>query len=227
MARGLYLIGGRMSYLFRIAELLRYPNLPTLNIKDQEKFGLVQYDNENSKLINPQLEGRYLNFVSIDYMKPRPDLAQLLEKDYIITIPNFMLEEAGKQVLADFVRFKPEWWVNAILPSENKDYKPIYLIDTDQRLSANIKIANDACNRSQFAYHFKRTGCGKHYETCRCFACRLERTFNSYEVMKALSNITSKRVVCMNEIFAPNYSNGNFLTIHHDKKKEIMLLFYH
>ena len=219
MSRGLHLIGGRMSYLFRIAELLRYPELPTLNIKDQEKFGVAQYEEIGAKMINAQHKGRYTNFVSDIYMKPRLDLAEMLEQEYIITIPNFITSGAEKQLLSDMSNFKYEWYDNAILPSENKDYKPIYLNDIDKRLASNIKIAHNAADKGQFAYHFKRTGNGKHFNTCTCYACRLDKTFNSYDIMKALSNITGKRVIKMEEIFASNYSNGNFLNMHHDKKK--------
>jgi hypothetical protein len=51
MSQSLYLIGGRMSYFFQLAELLRYP-LPTKNIKDNDKFGKAHYAETDEPMIN-------------------------------------------------------------------------------------------------------------------------------------------------------------------------------
>lgn len=214
MARGLYLVGGRMSYFFRVAELLRYP-LPTLNIKDQEMFGKAPYAEPSEPFANPFYERRYHNFVSPEVSYT--GLVETLERDYIVTVPNFMSEPAATQVLQKIQEFPKVWYTHATMPSE-QGWAAAHMKHDDPRLAANVAIANATADQGMFAYYFKRSS-GGHYATCNCYACRLEQTFSSYEVMRALSQIVGRRVISMGEMFASLYERDNFLTLHHDKKK--------
>lgn len=217
MSRGLYLIGGRMSYFFRVAELLRYP-MATLNIKDQEKFGKAHYAEPTEFFANPMREGRYTNFVNSVYTIARPDLAKDLENNYIITINNFMSDEATLKIKTDMPKFHDSWWVHAILPSSAEGWERTHLNVNDPKVQVALQYAENAANSGQFAYHFMRT-VGGHYETCNCYMCSLQKTFESYEMLKVLSNIVGKEVIGMSEMFASKYERDNFLTIHHDKNK--------
>lgn len=217
MSKGLYLIGGRMSYFFRVAELLRYP-LQTLNIKDQEKFGKAHYAEPSEFFANPMREGRYENFVNDAYKIFRTDLMCELDKNYIITLNDFMSEEAAIQVKSDMPKFHDNWWVHAILPSSSEGWERVHLNVGDPNIPNALQYAENAANSGQFAYHFLRT-VGGHYETCNCYMCSLHKTFESYEVLKVLSNIVGKQVIGVGEMFASKYERDNFLTIHHDKNK--------
>jgi Rps23 Pro-64 3,4-dihydroxylase Tpa1-like proline 4-hydroxylase len=229
MSRGLYLVGGRMSYFFRVAELLRpmkYTQSPsnhrstlstTLNLKDTEKLGTAPYSEPDEFFANPMWERRYRNFVSSSYINN--DFSQLLDQDYIITVSDFMTDEAASEVLADMSKFKNEWWSHAVLPSTPNEWKVSYFLESDKkRLIYALDIAEKASDAGHFAYHFKRT-VGNHYDTCNCYVCRLQATMSSYEVLNALSNIVGKQVVGMRETFASKYERGDFLNIHHDKNK--------
>ena len=224
MSRSIHLIGGRMSYLFRIAELLRGANKqPTYNLKDSDKFGIAPYTSLQTKyLINPFHKRRYHDFVSHELLLFPANKCELftyysdtLERDFIITIPDFMSNTIKDTIsLCDF-----EWWVHAIRPNVN-GYEPMYFNTNngDTSYKEHAVVAGTAADTGQFAYHFKRS-IGKHYNTCLCTVCRLEETFSSYEVMKTLSKIVGKRVTHMTEMFASAYERDHYLTMHHDKQK--------
>lgn len=52
LIRAKYIVGGRMSYFFRIPELMRYPK-PSLNIKDSDSFGQAPYAEPGEKIVFP------------------------------------------------------------------------------------------------------------------------------------------------------------------------------
>ena len=106
MSRALYLVGGRMSFLFRVSELLRYPK-PTLNIKDQEKWGVAQYAEAGTQLINPQYPRCYPNFVSeLKY--------ECKIENNIFHIFNFMSPSASIKLLEDMKKFNNSWWTHSV-----------------------------------------------------------------------------------------------------------------
>lgn len=54
LARARHTIGGRMSYFFRIAELLRYPSgKGSTNVKDSDIYGLAPYVHPSEPLMRP------------------------------------------------------------------------------------------------------------------------------------------------------------------------------
>ncbi|MCJ7637422.1 MAG: 2OG-Fe(II) oxygenase [Nitrososphaeraceae archaeon] len=160
----------------------------------------------------------YKNFVSQHAILLSDDLSKTLEKDYIVTVENFMTPEASKQVLDDIKNFKSEWWEHSILPSTEPGWSRITLSLNDEKLAENVAIAEKAADEGNFAYHFKRTN-DNHYPTCVCYSCKLSSTLSSHEVLTALSFITGKKVTCMGETFASKYERDDFLTLHHDKNK--------
>ena len=162
-------------------------------------------------------EKKYLDFVSSEYLVPKLDLSTVLEKDYIVTIPNFMSETCANQVLFDMTQFKDEWWSYSVKPI-NDNYDLVMLPVNDPKLKEHVEFAENIADKKQFAYKFKRT-IDNHYNTCYCYACRLYSTMKSPEVLEALSNIVGKKVNIMDEIFASKYDKGDFLTTHHDKNK--------
>lgn len=219
MSRGLGLVGGRMSYFFRIAELLRYP-LPTKNIKDGEKFGKAQYAEDSECFMNPFREFRYLDFVSSVYLNKTDEewksYTDILNKEYIINIPNFMDSKTAEIVFKAIKEHPQKWWNHAIRPNEKGVL--VSKKEEDPELATCVKYAEKAADAGLFAYHFQRTSLN-HYKTCKCVSCRLRDTMDSYPVMTILSKIIGKTVTGMNETFASKYVRNDFLTIHHDKSK--------
>lgn len=226
MSRGIHLIGGRMSYFFRVAELLRYP-LPTKNLKDVEKFGKAQYAEDNEYFANPMRTTRYPNFVSSVYLNKSIEdwksYTDILNKEHIINVPNFMSSKIAEFVFTAIKAFPDNWWTHAIKPvdktkSTDNKVEYVYRNSKDADLAACVAYAEKAADSGQFAYHFQRTT-GKHFTTCKCVACRLRDSFYSYGVMSILSKIVGKTVIGMNEMFASKYTRHDFLTMHHDKDK--------
>ncbi len=211
MSRGKWLVGGRSSYFFRVAELLRYP-LPTRNMKDNEIFGKAPYADDDEIFVNPLFPKRYKNFVSdnIDLKK----YEDILKNERIVVIPNFINNQSKTEILSDIEKFKEEWWVNAVRPDSSDDR--VYITENDTKLRKHVEYAKKCAENGLFAYHFKRTT-GNHYKTCNCFACKLTDTFSSREVIDSLTKICNENVSKMGEIFASKYENGNYLTLHHDK----------
>jgi hypothetical protein len=215
MTRGLYLVGGRMSYFFRIPELLRYP-LPSKNIKDNDKFGKAQYAENDDYTVNPFLPKRYLNFVA-----ERPDeewkkYREILERDYIVTIPNFMNSAASELVMKNVIDIPKNWWMHAIRPDTKNEL--IYKSGKEKNFKACVEYAEKVAANGNFAYHFERIN-GNHFKTCVCASCKLVETMGSFEVMNSFSKITGETVTKMEETFVSKYVKDEFLTIHHDKNK--------
>lgn len=219
MSRALYLVGGRMSYLFRVGELLRYP-LKTHNIKDNDIFGKAEYADPSEPIVNPMLPRRYLNPISAKYENLSDEewnvYAQELDDKYIIRLPDFMEETVANEVFASLLNYPAKWYTHAIYPDEC--LKVVYLDIGSENVNKYVDYARSIADRGFFAYSFKRTF-HNHYDTCFCFSCRLRATFESREVHKILSKITGKKVTGLGETFVSKYERGDFLTIHHDKNK--------
>ncbi len=219
-SQALHLVGCRSSYFFRVGELLRYPN-PAVNLQDSDTFGAAPYEEAGVKLVNISIKNRYADCVAQKYKKePVADITASLAKNYIVSVPDFLNQKCCGDVRNGIKAFNEDWWQSAILPvNEKYERKHISCKNQDsEALKKHVDYAESSAARGNFAYHFKRTS-GNHFNTCVCVACRLEKTFKSYEVMSTLSRIVGKKVVSINEMFMSKYEPGHFLTKHHDKSK--------
>lgn len=99
LSRGLKLVGARMSYTYRIAELLHYPKLG-YNIRDNDKYS-TPYAEDDA----PILTGKYRcypNFVSNIDCTNSP---QKLNRKSLVVIKNFINTSAMKQIKDDIYQF--------------------------------------------------------------------------------------------------------------------------
>ena len=219
MAQSVHLVGGRMSYFFRIAELLRYP-LPTKNLKDVEKFGKAPYAEDNEYFVNPIRDNRYLTFISDKYLNKTNEewkfITDQLNNDYIIEIPDFLDAKLADTILNGINGFPDNWWSHAFRPNEQGERYYKKCTDTDLAVCSNA--VQKSADSGRFAYQFKRT-IGGHYPACKCTVCKLRDSMDSYGVMTILSKIVGKKVIGMDEMFASKYTRNDFLTLHHDKNK--------
>jgi hypothetical protein len=207
------LVGGRMSYFFRIAELLRYPK-ETINIQDNDKFGIAPYSLQTYP-IRPYKK-RFINdflnsFSDIDIQK----YYELLQKDNIITISNVISDKCLSALKYEMEKYK--WWSYAIMPNNN-DWCPNYFNIQDETLIERFIECENILERGCYAYRFKRD-IGNHYDTCNCIACSLYDTIGSFPITDFLCKVTGARNMIPGEMFISNYSKGDFLTNHHDKNK--------
>jgi hypothetical protein len=208
-----YLIGGRMSYFFRIAELLRFPN-KTINIQDNEIFGIAQYSIENY-IVRPYMKKSFPNFINKNVIDNKENIEKynkIYNKKNIITIPSFISENILDEIKKDIENYK--WWTYAIL-SKNTQYQPSY---SENINIESIQNCNDTLLSKNFSYRFKRC-LGKHYTTCWCVSCRLRDTVSSFHVTDLLCKIVGCRNMIPGEIFLSNYGKDDFLSTHHDINK--------
>lgn len=105
-----------------------------------------------------------------------------------------------------------KWWGYAIRPY---DVSGSSYISTEP-FSEEIYRENIVHLESNlFCYRFRRSY-GKHYDTCECISCRLERIVSSSPIMDTICQIVGCSKIDPAEIFLSNYGKGDFLSIHHD-----------
>ena len=207
-----YLIGGRMSYFFRIPELLGYPNI-CVNIQDNDTFGIAPYSSVDY-MVRPYLKNTIPNFINKDTITP-PNITKynkIYKDENIVTIPGFISSEALGSVKTDIENYK--WWSYATIPTNNK-----WTVQYSQYLSnETIEECENAYINKLFTYRFKRC-LGNHYKTCVCVSCKLNATVKSFPFTDILCKIVGCRNLKPREVFISNYGKNDFLTLHHDINK--------
>ena len=221
MKEAKYLIGGRMSYFFRIAELLGYPN-KCVNIQDNDKFGIAPYS-EKDFMIRPYYKKTITNFINQSIINNLEKYKKIYEETGIVTIPSFVSFELLNQIEYEITNFK--WWVYAIHPGTNNNNNNNNNTTSETKYLNIEKIDDVSCveclnslENKTFCYRFKRSY-GLHYDSCYCISCKLTDTLKSFLVTDMLCKIIGCRNVIPGEIFISNYGKDDFLSIHHDKNK--------
>jgi hypothetical protein len=210
MKNAKYLIGGRTSYFFRIAELLRYPK-PTLNVKDNDKFGVAQYS-EIPYCIRPYMKKTIPDFINNISEELLNQYSQKYKEEKIINVPNFISEKILTHIRKDIENYK--WWIYATMPNNNI-WKPEYnkLLTSERNNECQTNLIN-----KNFAYRYQ-VCYGNHYKSCYCISCKLKDTISSFPVTDALCKIVGCRNLRAGEMFLSNYVKDDFLSLHEDKKK--------
>ena len=212
MKRAKYLIGGRMSYFFRIAELLGFPS-KVVNIQDNDMFGIAQYSSVNYR-IRPYLKKTIPYFIDSIYKDKEviKNYQKIYNETNIVVIPNFISENILQNIRHEIENYP--WWSYSMIPNNNN-----WTVKYDTNISnENITECAENLEGKRFSYRFRRTQ-GEHYETCYCVSCKLTDTISSFPVTDLLCKIVGCRNLRPGEIFLSNYSKDDFLSIHHDKKK--------
>lgn len=209
MASAKYLIGGRMSYFFRIAELLGYPNT-AVNIQDNDKFGIAPYSNINYQ-IRPYKSKTFPNFLN-NQITNYEMFNNFYRENGIITISNFISEEIINSIRPELENYK--WWTYANIPHNGK-WKANY----NKELCENsIRECENAYVKKEFTYRFRRC-LGNHKDRCICVSCRLNDTVKSWPFTDMICKISGHRNIRPGEVFISNYGKGDFLSMHHDINK--------
>jgi len=212
MKNAKYLIGGRMSYFFRIGELLGYPN-KVVNVQDNDLFGVAQYSSVKYH-VRPYMKKSILHFVS-EKLKDKELVAaynKTFTENNIVNIKEFVSANVLADIRSDVENYK--WWSYATLPNNN-----VWTAKYEQELTAeNIIECSNAHTNGQFGYRFRRS-IGKHYSTCICISCKLTETVSSFPITDVLCKIVGCRNMIPGEMFLSNYGKDDFLSIHHDTKK--------
>lgn len=129
----------------------------------------------------------------------------------IITVQDFLTKSY------DLSTIEKDWWYVAL-----NDYEGVlHLRDIEENLTEikekSLKVVN-TFNAGHYSYCFKRT-VDNHYDTCICQICEITKFFRSDEMISELSKIVDEDVTEINETFCSKYETGDFLSLHHDKKK--------
>lgn len=203
-----YLIGGRMSYFFRIGELLGYPNT-CVNVQDSDKFGICPYSEVNYA-IRPFKSRAISNFIN-----PTLDITKytaIYNATGIVTIPSFVSLEFVESIQNELNTFP--WWYYSVNPNNNVWGAKEHKVMTNDIINECL----DHLEKKEFVYRFRKCTHG-HYNTCKCVGCRLIDTAKSFPVTDMLCKILGYRNLIPNEVFVSNYSKDDFLSMHHDKNK--------
>lgn len=212
MRDSIHLIGARMSYFYRVAEILRYPR-KCLNIQDITSRGIAPYSVE-PYVVRPYLKKTIPDFINENmydtfFLKK---YNKILKEEKIVCIPDFISYHLLQNIKSEIENY--QWWSYAILPNDNV-HKVKYIKDIQYENKIECKMN---LQRKKFCYRFKRT-LGDHYATCFCITCKLTHTICSFPVMDLLSKIVGCRHLTPGECFLSNYGKNDFLSLHHDIKK--------
>lgn len=138
-------------------------------------------------------------------------------KDGSVVIRNFLVEDYVEKLHNFFNQGMPEnWWYSVSFPGTTGQVR--YLRNFEENKSEiefeknySIKLFNDGL----YTYHFYRSA-GDHYEGCGCEECEFRKWLKSDEILKFLNELSGFEVNEFSTMFASRYSEGCFLSPHHD-----------
>lgn len=137
------------------------------------------------------------------------EIENFLNNDYAEKIHNFL----SKQIPED-------WWVRSI-NIQSLEYPKFVDIVQNNDNQIKIKYLTELANRSFsnhiFSYSFDKSW--NHYSTCSCDFCFFMKYLNSDEFINTISHIVDVKLTKTTEVFASRYTEGCFLSPHHDKTK--------
>jgi hypothetical protein len=198
MIKGLYLVGGRFSKLFAVAELLRYP-LPSKHIKDADEIYTISYKEKDEPVRNPFHPKRYSPFTNFSSFER--------------LIPNFINETTMKTIQNDLTKYNKTWFN--------------HFIGINKKIICEVPSSNNRLDRYQkyinkhqdneLSYYFLKSG--NHYKECKCAACKLDHTIKSFEMLYSLSRIVGKNILKINECLMVHLDYFNFVNFDHNHTK--------
>ena len=206
MKKARYLIGGRMSYFFRIGELLG--NQTSVNIQDNEKFGMAPYS-EKAYAMRPCFPKHMSKFIHPQI--PWDKYIHEYKTTGIVSIPSFISSDKLPELVQKVNAFS--WWSYSTRTNEMVNYDNTLQLDSKRKEECAQYLEG-----KRFCYRFKRSY-GTHFNTCVCAFCTLEHTFKSFQVTDCLCKLIGCRNLIPNEMFLSKYEKDDFLSVHHDIQK--------
>jgi len=151
-----------------------------------------------------------------------PEINPLSYKDEFlyngsVVIRNFLNEDYANKLCDFFNGGMPEnWWYAASSPGTEGSVKYIRNFQENQeRIKIEREYSEQIFNGGGFAYHFYRS-IGDHVQGCNCDECVFRNWLGSDEIVKFLSQVSNTQINGFNTMFASKYSQGCFLSPHHD-----------
>jgi len=155
------------------------------------------------------------------------DLKKDFKKNGFVVIEDFLTEESAKK-LHDFLIYgMPEdWWHTSFKIPSISDY-----VGMIRRYESNIDEINSVYSKAyddfydgKFSYVFDRTV--NHVKGCSCLECEYKKFLESNEFLSVIKEITGIQISKREEVFSSRYTEGQFLSPHHDIDKGSLSLVY-
>jgi hypothetical protein len=135
-----------------------------------------------------------------------------------VVIRDFLIPEYADKLHHFFSVGMPEnWWYGVSCPGTQNEIRYIRNFpEFKEAINAERDHAYSVLNQGGFSYHFYRT-CGDHVPECYCDECHFRKWLHSEELLKFISAVGGETYTRPDTIFASRYSDGCFLSPHHDK----------
>jgi Rps23 Pro-64 3,4-dihydroxylase Tpa1-like proline 4-hydroxylase len=160
----------------------------------------------------------------MEKMNSTLDLEEYIEKykdAKIAEIDNFLDLTSAENIHHFLSTMTENWWSRSIYINTQEYPEVIYKRRFEENI-IEINKLNDLAYRSFtnniFSYSFDRT-LNDHYETCVCQLCCFNHFLKSESFMNTVSKIVGESLTEVKEHFASRYTDGCFLSPHHDKNK--------
>lgn len=135
---------------------------------------------------------------------------KLWTSEKIVTIDNFLTEEDANKYRDYLLSLDDEQWCVSIHPYQPDIYTFYQTPDNKEFIQNGIRSANEANNRGEFSYCFKRT------EQYRDDGYPFDKILMSEESLKIINDITEMDITTSISVFASCYDRDSFLSTHTD-----------
>lgn len=154
-------------------------------------------------------------------------LRDSFEKKGFVVIEDFLAQESAS-ALHDFLVYDiPEdWWHTSFkIPSISDSVGMIRRYESNiDEINSLYSKAYDDFYSGKFSYIFDRTL--NHVSGCSCLECEYKKFLTSSEFLSAIKEITGIEISKSREVFSSRYTEGQFLSPHHDIDKGSLSLVY-
>lgn len=161
-----------------------------------------------------------------EFKKNMIKIIKMSRENQFYLINNFLDNKEAELIYKEINDLPSHFFYKSIFPGKNEERVDIqeFLGFQNSNSYNNFKLYNKkSYENNMFSYCFSRTF-NNHYIICNCAHCKLNKYFRSEYMLKIFSEIVGKKVLELSETFISKYSKDDFLSIHHDKEKEIMHL---
>lgn len=133
-------------------------------------------------------------------------IRDFLQADFVEKISSFLSNGMPK-----------DWWYSVSSPGTSGSVRFIRDFEENKEIIETERLNSEKFfNSGLFSYHFYRTA-GDHVSGCWCEECNFRNWLNSNELLNFLSEVSGYKLSAFTTMFASKYSDGCFLSPHHDE----------
>jgi len=135
---------------------------------------------------------------------------KLWQENGIVTITDLLCPVLADDLNEYLLDLPEERWDVSIHPYLPQQYTFSNTSDNQDFITKGIKSANDAYNRGEFSYCFRR------YEGYSNDGIKIKELISSADFLQTINDITGASVKDVISVFASMYTSNSFLSIHTD-----------